>query len=72
MTSHCDVEHVAPNDKASSPGEMTSRRSFPLGEGQWRRRSSFKGRDKEISLKPRKSIYTYGKTIKVDAAKLRV
>ena len=33
MTSHCDVEHVPPNDKASSPGDMTSRRSFPSGGG---------------------------------------
>ena len=53
MTSHCDVEHVPPNDKASSPGDMTSRRSLET--------------DKETSLKPRKGIYIYGKTIKVDA-----
>ena len=71
MTSRCDVEHVPPNDKASSPGEMTSRRSFPLGEGQWRRQSSFAGRDKEIFLKFRNSIYIYGKTIKVDVINLR-
>ena len=65
MTSQCDVEHVPPNDKASSPSDMTSRSSFPLGEGQRRGRSTFEGRDKETSLKPRKGIYIYGKTIKV-------
>ena len=71
MTSHRDVENVPSNGESSFPGDMTSGRSFPLGEGQWRGRSSFEGRDKETSLKPRKGIYIYGKTIKVDVVDLR-
>ena len=28
MTSHCDVEHVSSNDKASSPDNITSGEEF--------------------------------------------
>ena len=60
MTSHRDVEHVPPIDNASSPGEMTSRKSFPLGEGQWR------GRRKTVE-----KLFFCRKTVENTALKLK-